>query len=75
MGRSVRRLTGLSAVAAVLAAIPAAAAAVEPLDTFSVSIGGYVATPGEELDHVLQAGDEALYAAKGAGRNAYRAAG
>ena len=42
MGRSVRRLTGLSAVAAVLAAIPAAAAAVEPLDTFSVSIGGYV---------------------------------
>ena len=42
MGRSVRRLTGLSAVAAVLAAIPAAAAAVEPLDTFSVRIGGYV---------------------------------
>ena len=46
----------------------------QPL-AMSVSIGGYVATPGEELDHVLQAGDEALYAAKGAGRNAYRAAG
>lgn len=46
----------------------------QPL-AMSVSIGGYVATPGEELDHVLQAGDEALYAAKEAGRNAYRAAG
>ena len=46
----------------------------QPL-AMSVSIGGYVANPGEELDHVLQAGDEALYAAKEAGRNAYRAAG
>ena len=46
----------------------------QPL-AMSVSIGGYVATPGEELDHVLQTGDEALYAAKEAGRNAYRAAG
>lgn len=46
----------------------------QPL-AMSVSIGGYVAAPGEQLDHVLQAGDEALYAAKNAGRNAYRSAG
>ena len=38
----------------------------------SVSVGGQLAPPGMGLDELLQAGDEALYAAKAAGRNAYR---
>lgn len=42
----------------------------QPL-TMSVSIGGYLAAPGEPLQHILQCGDEALYLAKAAGRNAY----
>lgn len=35
----------------------------------AVSVGAHLATPGEALDAVLQHADEALYAAKSAGRN------
>lgn len=40
---------------------------------FSVSIGGHLARVGEPLDSILQNGDHALYAAKAAGRDSYRA--
>ena len=38
----------------------------------SASIGGHLARAGEPLDSVLLHGDQALYAAKAAGRNSYR---
>lgn len=38
----------------------------------SLSIGGHLAEPGEDLNAVLERGDHTLYAAKAAGRNAYR---
>ncbi len=38
----------------------------------SVSIGGHLSRSGEQLDSVLLHGDQALYAAKAAGRNCYR---
>ena len=37
------------------------------------SIGGHLSPPGESLEQLLQHGDMALYAAKAAGRNCYRA--
>ncbi len=37
-----------------------------------VSIGGCLSSPQESLDNLLQRGDQALYAAKAAGRNCYR---
>lgn len=40
----------------------------------SVSIGGALARPGEDLDSLLHRGDTALYAAKAAGRNVVRLA-
>lgn len=40
--------------------------------TVSVSIGGHLSRIGEQLDSVLLHGDQALYAAKAAGRNGYR---
>lgn len=40
----------------------------------SVSIGGALARPGEDLDSLLHRGDTALYAAKAAGRNIVRLA-
>jgi len=44
----------------------------QPL-ALSVSIGGHLATDGDDLESVLHHGDEALYAAKHAGRQTYRA--
>lgn len=38
----------------------------------SVSIGGYLCEPGDDLNAVLIKGDDALYSAKAAGRNTYR---
>lgn len=38
----------------------------------TVSIGGHLSRIGEHLDSVLLHGDQALYAAKAAGRNCYR---
>lgn len=41
-----------------------------PFDrALTVSIGAHLAVEGESLDQILQHADEALYAAKGAGRN------
>ena len=40
---------------------------------FTVSVGGHLAREDEALDDLLQQGDAALYAAKSAGRNCYRA--
>ncbi|WP_216821654.1 GGDEF domain-containing protein [Uliginosibacterium sp. TH139] len=39
----------------------------------SVSVGGHLALADEALDDILLHGDQALYAAKAAGRNCYRA--
>ncbi|MEY4757261.1 MAG: hypothetical protein RJA34_2159 [Pseudomonadota bacterium] len=39
----------------------------------SVSIGGYLCEPADDLNALLVKGDQALYAAKAAGRNSYRA--
>ena len=39
----------------------------------TVSVGGHLAQKGEPLDSILQQGDQALYAAKAAGRDCYRA--
>lgn len=39
----------------------------------SVSIGGHLSRVGEQIDQVLLHGDQALYAAKAAGRNCYKA--
>ncbi len=44
----------------------------EPEMPLTVSIGGHLFIPGENLDQVLQQADEALYKAKAAGRNAFR---
>jgi diguanylate cyclase (GGDEF)-like protein len=41
----------------------------------TVSVGGSLAAPGEEIDAVLQRADDALYKAKAAGRNLFRIAG
>lgn len=41
----------------------------------SISVGGYFAHSGEELESMLQRTDKALYASKEAGRNCYRAYG
>ena len=41
--------------------------------TMSASIGGHLARLGEPLDSILLHGDRALYAAKAAGRNCYKA--
>ena len=38
----------------------------------SVSIGGHLSRVGEQLDSILLHGDQALYAAKAAGRNCFR---
>lgn len=38
----------------------------------SISVGGYLAQQGEGLDRLLQNADQALYAAKAAGRGCYR---
>lgn len=38
----------------------------------SVSVGGYLANPGEGMDIVLHNADKALYEAKAAGRNCFR---
>lgn len=38
----------------------------------TVSVGGHLARIGEPIDSILQHGDQALYAAKAAGRNCYR---
>ncbi len=38
----------------------------------AVSVGGYLASPGEDMESVLQKADQALYAAKAAGRNCFR---
>lgn len=38
----------------------------------SVSIGGHLLQPGDDLDSFLNSADQALYAAKSAGRNCYR---
>ena len=39
----------------------------------TVSVGGHLAQKNEPLDSILQHGDQALYAAKAAGRDCYRA--
>ncbi len=39
----------------------------------TVSVGGYFADSGEDVESMLQRADKALYAAKDAGRNCYRA--
>ena len=39
----------------------------------TVSVGGHLAQKGEPLDSILQQGDQALYEAKAAGRDCYRA--
>ncbi|MBU1664433.1 MAG: diguanylate cyclase, partial [Gammaproteobacteria bacterium] len=41
----------------------------------SISVGGYFAHSGEDLESMLQRADKALYAAKDAGRDCYRAYG
>lgn len=41
----------------------------------TVSVGAYLAHPGEDMERVLRRADEALYAAKAAGRNGLRIAG
>jgi len=41
----------------------------------SVSIGGHLARPDEPLDDLLRRADEALYAAKAAGRGCFRSTG
>jgi len=41
----------------------------------TVSVGGSLAGPGEEIDAVLQRADDALYKAKAAGRNLFKMAG
>jgi len=41
----------------------------------TISVGGYFAHSGEDLESMLQRADKALYAAKDAGRNCYRAYG
>ena len=41
----------------------------------SISVGGSLSVPGRELDKLLQDADQALYLAKEAGRNCYRAIG
>jgi diguanylate cyclase (GGDEF)-like protein len=38
----------------------------------SISIGGHLAQPGDSLDSLLHQADQALYAAKAAGRGCYR---
>ena len=38
----------------------------------SVSIGGHLLQPGDDLDSLLNSADQALYTAKSAGRNCYR---
>lgn len=40
----------------------------------TVSIGAYLAGPGDDIEGILQHADEALYAAKAAGRNTLRVA-
>lgn len=44
----------------------------EPIP-LSVSVGGYFAGSDEDVERILQRADKALYAAKAAGRNCYRA--
>ena len=44
----------------------------EPI-ALSVSVGGYFAGSDEEVERILQRADKALYDAKAAGRNCYRA--
>ena len=39
----------------------------------TLSIGGYLARGGEDMEIMLQRADQALYAAKSAGRNCFRA--
>lgn len=56
MTHPVRCRNTLLAVAAILATAPGAAAAIEPLDTFSVSLGGYVT----RFDTRIRADGEAL---------------
>lgn len=41
----------------------------------SISVGGYFANSGEDLESMLQHADKALYMAKDAGRNCYRSYG
>ncbi|MFB4204978.1 hypothetical protein KBTX_01517 [wastewater metagenome] len=41
----------------------------------TVSVGAYLARPGEDMERVLRRADEALYAAKAGGRNGLRIAG
>lgn len=41
----------------------------------TISVGGYFAHSGEDLERMLQRADKALYAAKDAGRDCYRAYG
>lgn len=55
--------------------IRAAAAAAPPLAdgrVLTVSVGAYLVKPGETVESALQRADDALYAAKNAGRNAFR---
>jgi len=42
--------------------------------TLSISLGGSLSSPGQELTRLLHDADQALYRAKEAGRNCYRAA-
>ncbi len=44
-------------------------------DPVTVSVGAYLAAPGETLELILQRADQALYAAKEAGRNCVRCYG
>jgi diguanylate cyclase (GGDEF)-like protein len=55
--------------------IRSAAAASAPLAdgrVLTVSIGAYLVKPGDSVEIALQRADDALYAAKDAGRNAFR---
>jgi diguanylate cyclase (GGDEF)-like protein len=66
----------LSALGERLCAVVAAATGLhgaqgQPLH-LSVSVGGHLARPGETLDSLLHQADQALYAAKAAGRGCYR---